>query len=589
MSFAPDILTSSDLQQRIADATAARDASRQLLLPADKIESTFQAKKAKAQLYGWCEQISFIVRASHLASLENANGAAASRFRDILQEGVLAYEPVGVYYDSGEAKGHALCAALACWEFDTAQRMATAYAAGKPVTESRDNAVGLWREAILGNARQALAFLDALPEPPHVTSPQQRELAEGVLRKDEKMIRAGLKTTSDRFKKAWTLKTWATPAQLKYYGSAARLAPDVCRRLITQHWLLSYWAVGWLSLAWQRGLTGAFTEPKYFSPWVPWELCCPEPNPLKSVRAAVAKARAAKKPAGKIQLRAELFAAALMGNVKAIENLIAQKVPLDALNQDRQTALMVAVKGNYAPVVSALIQGGADVGVQDPKGRSALGLAAESGRLEIVRTMLADGVPADPKDKPVSPLVRASRGGHLEIIRLLLDAGADPNRISAYGNSSALTDAIEQNHLEVVALLLKAGAKVNTPVEDKRTALHYAIRQKNPDLIQSLLKAGADVNAQDYWGGTVLHEAAESGSAKLVAQVIAAGADLNVPLKRDRVTALMLAVPHPECLKLLLDAGADASLRNKEKKSALDLAKEYPDSLKLIEAHARSQ
>jgi ankyrin repeat protein len=246
---------------------------------------------------------------------------------------------------------------------------------------------------------------------------------------------------------------------------------------------------------------------------------------------------------------------------------------------------MVATHANRPPVVVALIQAGADIKVLDPKGRTALGIAADLGLLEIVRTMLSCGVKPDLADKPVSPLVRASRGGHLEIVRLLLKAGADPNRISAYGNSSALADAIEKNHVDVVHELIKAGANVNTPVEDDCTALQYAIPTGNTELIRFLLEAGADVNARNWWGGNALHSAADSGSVEIVRQMIEAGAEIDLPLKRDGVTPLMMSVSHPECMKALLDAGANATARNKKKQTVFDLAEDYPESLKVLQGH----
>jgi ankyrin repeat protein len=585
MSFAPDILDPNDLQKRIADAATRRDGSRQHLLPPDQVKAIFHAEKTSGRAPPWCEQSSFAEWAFELARLENANGSSANQFRDVVREAIIAYEPVAALCHSAEGKGHVLCGALACWEFDIAERMATACEPGQPEKHNRGNCLGLWRAAILGRTREALAFLDAMPEPRHGNPPQRRELAEGVIHGDAKLVRAGLKATSDRFKKAWTLKTWGTPSRLKYYGTVARMVPDVCRQLITHNWLLSDWAVAWMSLAWHRGLTAAFGEPKYFSPWVPWELCCPEPNPGTTTAGRTVAARS-KKP-GKRELRAELFNAAACGNVKAIQSLIAQGVQLDTLNQDRQTALMVAVHYSRAPVVVALIKAGADVALLDPKGRTALGIAADLGMLEMVRTILSCGVKPDSTDKPVSPLVRASRGGHLEIVRLLLTAGADPNRISTYGNSSALTDAIEKNHVEVVHELVAAGANVNTPVEDACNAIQYAISAENLDLIRFLLKGGADVNALNWWGGNALYVAADLGSPEILALMIKAGATINIALKRDGFTPLMAAVPHPECVKLLLKAGADVAARNKKKQTALDLAREYPESLKLLESHMR--
>ena len=134
-------------------------------------------------------------------------------------------------------------------------------------------------------------------------------------------------------------------------------------------------------------------------------------------------------------------------------------------------------------------------------------------------------------------------------------------------------------------MLVEAGANVNTYVEDTGNALQYAIHNGNMDLIRFLLAAGADANGLDWWGGNALHAAAVNGSPEILALMIKAGAGINLALKRDGETPLMAAAPHPACLKMLLDAGANVAMRNKKKQTVFDLAREYPESLKLLQSY----
>ena len=77
-----------------------------------------------------------------------------------------------------------------------------------------------------------------------------------------------------------------------------------------------------------------------------------------------------------------------------------------------------------------------------------------------------------------SPLKNAAIGGHLEIVKLLLERGADPNLpeegIAPHGH--ALYSAVYHGHYEIARLLLEHGAYPNPPVESSAEAVWIAIR-----------------------------------------------------------------------------------------------------------------
>jgi ankyrin repeat protein len=61
-----------------------------------------------------------------------------------------------------------------------------------------------------------------------------------------------------------------------------------------------------------------------------------------------------------------------------------------------------------------------------------------------------------------SPLYQASYGGHINIVRMLLDAGADPNLLQGEG-VTPLVEAVRKQNIEIIKLLLVHGAKVDLP------------------------------------------------------------------------------------------------------------------------------
>ncbi|MEV4002295.1 ankyrin repeat domain-containing protein [Actinomadura sp. NPDC049753] len=111
-------------------------------------------------------------------------------------------------------------------------------------------------------------------------------------------------------------------------------------------------------------------------------------------------------------------------------------------------------------IARMLIDGGIDVELATSKAeQTPLSHAASRGTAEITELLIATKrVDLDSRDKDgVSPLHYASRHGHLDPVRLLLEAGANPNITESYG-FTPLHEAAENGHVEVVRALLTAGA-----------------------------------------------------------------------------------------------------------------------------------
>ena len=94
-----------------------------------------------------------------------------------------------------------------------------------------------------------------------------------------------------------------------------------------------------------------------------------------------------------------------------------------------------------------------------------------------------------------TPLIMAARGGHEEVIRVLLKAGAEVNKMVKHG-MSPLHLAVSFGHIEIVKLLLESGADPNEESSGRVTSLQLAALKGYHDVCKVLLQAGARV---DIW------------------------------------------------------------------------------------------
>ncbi|PTB65863.1 ankyrin, partial [Trichoderma citrinoviride] len=118
-------------------------------------------------------------------------------------------------------------------------------------------------------------------------------------------------------------------------------------------------------------------------------------------------------------------------------------------------------------------------------------------------------------------LQSAAESGHMNIVKLLLSAGADVNAEPADdGGGTALRAAAGEGHLDIVKLLLEAGADVNAePKGRQETALQVACFKGYLNIVQMLINAGADVNAKPthhYQNKCALQAAAANGHSGIV-------------------------------------------------------------------------
>jgi cytohesin len=157
-----------------------------------------------------------------------------------------------------------------------------------------------------------------------------------------------------------------------------------------------------------------------------------------------------------------------------------------------------------------------------------LGVASREGHSEVARVLLEHGADTESRDNDTySPLERASEEGHTEIVQVLLEHGADVKAVDDEVNVMALHSTSMFGRLAAARVLLEHGADADAKSKDNQTPLHQA---ENEGVARVLLEYGADPNV--HWQGednrTPLHEALECDRLEVALVLLENGANANV-------------------------------------------------------------
>ena len=321
----------------------------------------------------------------------------------------------------------------------------------------------------------------------------------------------------------------------------------------------------------------------------------------------------------------EIHDAAKNGDLERVKVLLKDNPELvNTKDRDGETHLHEAGLNGHIDVVRLLLANGADVNAKDDKGNTPLHWAAMLGHQDVSELLLenkadvniheaaASGflekIKALIKDHPdlvsskdqlgETPLHYAADHGYINVVRLLLDNGADVNARSKddevlslnglvkVGGLTPLHCAAIEGHKEVVELLLANKADVNALSNDGTTPLQWALQKGHQDVaellrhhsdletVNALLKGNPDfLFSKDKDGETPLHSAAMRGYIDVAELLLAKTNAVNV-LDASGKTPLIIAAEYGEyeMVDFLVKNGADKSAKSNEGKTALDYA-----------------
>jgi ankyrin repeat protein len=227
----------------------------------------------------------------------------------------------------------------------------------------------------------------------------------------------------------------------------------------------------------------------------------------------------------------------------AARSLIEQRVNVNAAQPDGTTALAWAANRDDLETADLLIRAGAKVSLANEYGVTPLSLACTNRSAPMVERLLKAG--ADPNAALWSgetPLMTCAQTGNVDTVKMLLSLGANPNAKENQQGQTALMRAVAEKHSEVVRALIDRGADVRARSKGGFTALLFAGQQGDIASARMLLAAGADVNEATPKNGTALVVAAASGREEFAIFLLENKADPNAA-DAYGVTALHYAIP----------------------------------------------
>lgn len=296
-------------------------------------------------------------------------------------------------------------------------------------------------------------------------------------------------------------------------------------------------------------------------------------------------------------------------DVPMVERLLAAGARVDVANRYRESPLSLAAANADPRLIEALLKAGANVKTTSGEGETVLMTAARTGNLQAVKTLIAHGADVNAAEgwHQQTALMWAAGGDHADVVSLLLESGASVDAVSELG-FTALHYAARNGANAPGKILLAAGADPNRELEDGSSALMVAIVNASYELAVSMVERGANVNT-DTLGFTPLHQLVwtyhppyqfhppgpevkkKTGSVDalgLARVLLAKGANTNARQTRQHpmgyklgqigefqgLTPLMLAARFQdlELMRMMLDAGADPTLRTNNKTNLLMVA-----------------
>jgi ankyrin repeat protein len=316
-----------------------------------------------------------------------------------------------------------------------------------------------------------------------------------------------------------------------------------------------------------------------------------------------------------------LHLAARYGHTSLVRTFLEDGAHVDESNAEGQTALQLAASNGNFGALQALINFNASVNVVNEAGWTPMAYVARRGDLRSVKALLAAGAEVDPLDQSLSPLQSAAERGQVEVMWVLIGAGArteledmegdtplhcavksgsvpavqvlldkkvNINAIDTKKERTPLLEAAILGYPEIVNLLLKVGANAGISDKDGSHFLHFAVKSSSMETLNLALDSSHDILVKDESDRIPLHVAAETGFTDGVERLLKVGhasAQIKATTAKERTHLHLTAkYGHLETAEALLKVGVDIEAIDEKHLTALHLAtrREHLELAKLL-------
>jgi len=261
-----------------------------------------------------------------------------------------------------------------------------------------------------------------------------------------------------------------------------------------------------------------------------------------------------------------LHQAARYNRRKVAETLLDHGACIDVrTKEEKLTPLQIASRFKCVETLKVLIKRGADPSLKSSNGSTALHFAARRGNDQITELLLGHAkVDVNAKDLSLmSPLHLACISGNADIVKMLLDKGADL-RAKTNELMTPLHVSLFYGNTDVTALILRTVSQVGENVKEligegdshRNTILHLAAGTNDPRTAEVCLQNGADIDARNSGNETPLHVATVKGNLQMVQLLVKKGACVSAKNAEHKTILHRAAVfNRDDIISFLLDNG----------------------------------
>lgn len=280
-----------------------------------------------------------------------------------------------------------------------------------------------------------------------------------------------------------------------------------------------------------------------------------------------------------------LHDATLAGSSEIVRLLLRNGLDPNARCHHGYTPLHYASLLHKPSVTKVLLDSGADPSLIDSYGRSPRVVAWQEGHVRLARMFEEkDNTAGIEEEIPTEiaktlPIWSIAKLGRIDLLEPILNSGRGFEDKNPYTNDSAVHLAVSCKHNDILEILLNTKNSPNCLNNRQETPLHIAARVCNTQAVDLLLQHHAVINPVDEFGNTPLQLALGQAEYQIAIQLIHASLDriidAKIEIPKEYVQLLFFSaieLGNAKVLEFLIDKGADIMAKNKNGRTALQLA-----------------